>query len=536
MSKSILLIIVAISSLAAAAREVDENYYNMHLDSDGDGWSNWSEYLAGTPRADSSGAPAVPIRFVVDYNGYLAPNAPQLLAGGRILQLEFYDSPAMDGFPNFSLTTNTVDFTLDRPFDGPMYVWMTAQASALYDPETDPAALVRDDRGWVASVDGRDHIRATLTDNRQMRGYNRLLLPAVAATDAPETLDYTVISMQGRVENFHLNINVPRNYLHEGDYLRAGIHGLGGNGSQEAFWFELYRNYLLYGMIYQEGVGIVADIITNQVAAAPVVVTGYDTTFAYARNELAWTMDQYSTWYTLSIATNAAGTSPLVTMSRTIIPFESAGHYRAALPFYVYDTRPTGATWANNTRYWVQVQTGMESGSAVSSAWHPIRMAISTNTSKSISGTVNYAGTNYFSSVTSTNLLPVVVQFFDDPMYFGVPEAQIRIAASEWSTNATTPTAGYSVHGLRPGKDYYGRAWVDLDADGIMDPFESRAVGYDLTQARPIPIKAPSHEPATTNYVMNIIDTDIDNDGLPDIWEWYKSGSITNGPLELGAY
>jgi hypothetical protein len=528
--KLLSLIIAVLAANVCVAGSIDTNYYNMHLDSDSDGWNNWNEYLAGTDPVDPASKPRIPVRMVFDYAGYLGPSAQSLIAAGRSIHMTFYDSPSMDGWPIYTLVTNSVDFTFDIPFEGDIYVWAAAHSQDTnYDPERDPAALITFDRAFGISFHA-NYLRATLTEDRQMRGFPRFRWEPV---DEYDVTGYSIIANQGRVEIFRRFVESPRNYLHEGDYLFENMYGVGP--SEEPFVYLIYHNRNVLGYDYDDFHVEIVRFVTNTVTETPVVVSGYDTTFVYARNDLAWTMDANASWYQIKISSTAAGTPALVTMPRTLIPFKrDDGQFSARLPFFAGDVRSDGGSWTN-ARYWAQVTTGMEMNAPVSSSWHPFRLAVSTNTSKSVTGQLSYAGTNYFSASASTNPLPVVVQFYTSPLYVGLPDAQIQIAASAWTTNATAPTANYEIRGLRKGQDYYGMAFVDVNTNKTLGIYESRGVGYDFTKAKPIPIRVPSHELVTTNYNMTIIDTDIDNDGLPDIWEWYKSGTITNGPLELGS-
>lgn len=535
---SIVFAVLAVNVCLAGS--IDTNYYNMHLDSDGDGWSNWSEYLAGTDPTDPASKPSVPVRVVLDYNGYLGPSAQSLIAGGRSIHMTFYDSPSMDGWPIYTLVTNSVDFTLNIPFEGDLYAWATAQAGPDYDPVFDPAAMITFSRAWGSSIQGLTYMQTTLTDDRQMRGFPRMIWDPVPDEQQAVTLGYTVIAKQGRTTLFTRFIENPRrNYIHDGDYLHAGTDGVGGDGSQEAYTFEVYKNNSSYGYDSEIPHSILIAIVTNTVNETPAVVTGRESIHIYAINEIEWSMDPNASWYEIQIARPRVDDpslpgSVLESSGRKIIPYKSKGLFKARLPFFAGDSWHEEIEFTNGL-YYAFVRSGMDAGALLTSDPLLFRLAVSTNTSKFVKGQLSYAGTNYFSASTSTNLLPVVVQFYTSPLYVGLPDAQIQIAASAWTTNEMAPTANYEIGGLRKGQDYYGRAFVDVNANKTMETYESRAVGYDFTKAKPIPIRVPSHELVTTNYNMTIIDTDIDNDGLPDIWEWYKSGTITNGPLELGS-
>lgn len=550
--KILSLMLAVLAANVCIAGSLDTNYYNMHLDSDGDGWNNWNEYLAGTDPTDPANKPSVPVRVVLDYNGYLGPSAQSLIDGGRSIHMTFYDSPSMDGWPIYTLVTNSVDFTLNIPFEGDLYVWATAQMEGrdytplwrkdysvpLYPEQVfaelpDPASQITYARAWNSNI-----MRATLYDDLQMRSYPRyrweIAEDGRGFSGNPMTQRYRILHKEGRTEVFSEYIATPRTYFHEGDWIDKGTHGIGD--INDTYVSLIYGNYNHYGSDQESYIdGFIFMAFTGIPLEAPSISTGYDTELVYARNELDWTMDEYASWYQISISSTATGTPALVTMPRTLIPFRNTeGQFAAPLPLIAGDLRSDGGSWTN-ARYWARVTTGREVGAPVSSSWHPFRLAVSTNTSKSVTGQLSYAGTNYFSATTSTNLLPVVVQFYTSPLYVGLPDAQIQIAASAWTTNAMAPTANYEIRGLRKGQDYYGRAFVDVNTNKTMETYESRAVGYDFTKAKPIPIRVPSHELVTTNYNMTIIDTDIDNDGLPDIWEWYKSGTITKGPLELGS-
>lgn len=74
--------------------------YDAHLDPDGDGWSNYAEFMAKTDPSDPRTYPLPRIPIRVDYDSFLNAGGP--------LVLNIYSTPKMDGEPDAIATANVL--------------------------------------------------------------------------------------------------------------------------------------------------------------------------------------------------------------------------------------------------------------------------------------------------------------------------------------------------------------------------------------------------------------------------------------------
>ncbi len=464
------------------------------------------------------------------------------------IPLRFYGEATMDGFPVAQHRADSVDTLIVEPntghfIEGMNYVFgfLDVDGDGDWDPVNEPAGVANFNMGWG----DWNKVELPLTDDRQMRGFPRVKWDAVDEEDEPVVTGYTVELNQGRNVLLRRFIERPRNYLHEGDYRLAGLHGVGGDGSAEAYTFTVYKNDSVYGLDFSTPHALAIAIVTNQMTEAPAPVTGYDTSYAYARNEFTWTIGPNATWYQMSFRANGSDAQPdmtgnaLLTTDRLPAPFrDHDGNCRAPLPFYAGDVRPDGGRWTND-RYWVQITTGMEVGTATESPWWPFNLNIQgpqSNGGKSVveGGLYYFSGHDYLSTAARrdgavSNQMPVVVQSFDNPGFSGVPDGQVTLAAADWTNTQYRFDAEFSLMGLHLGAHYL-RAFVDANTNGILDGWETWGYGRDpQTYYHPVRVSLDGIGPARIDDQMVVIrDRDTDTDGLPDIWEYQNYGSATN--------
>jgi hypothetical protein len=556
-------------------RGLDPVYYDAHLDPDEDGWSNYAEFSSSADPTDAVDYPMplvkVTARYhgrygdsladamgvttqtnVLDEEGNITTNTVEdatssnvvvtIMAGDVPLHLHFYHASAMDGYPD-AATMTMLPYTELRTVDSGRFVegmnyvfgFLDVNTDGEWDPVEEPAGITSFYLGWGEW----NEVEMPLRDDRQLRGFPRISWDPVPIEEQPVVTGYSVIAKDPRGNvMFTRFIDDPnRSYIHEGDYLQAGMFGIGGDGSDGAYTFEIYKNESVYGLdfdnLHETLIAIVPDLVTT----APTVLTGHDISFAYARNELAWTMDQNATWYQMTFRNNAAngtvGATTLLQTPQMLVPFRDIdGHYMADLPFYAGDVRSDGTVWTND-RYWVQITTGMEGGSAAASSWMPFNLNLQDpqqNGGKSmIEGKLYYfGGHDFFSDAARaagavTNQMPVIVQSFGNPGFSGLPDAQVTIAPSAWTNTEYRYEAVFQLKGLHRGSHYI-RAFVDSNGNGVLDHWETWGFNRDLqTYYSPRRISLESEGVMHVQDQMVIIrDRDTDDDGLPDIWEYDK--------------
>jgi len=470
-----------------------------------------------------------------------------LAASNIRVHLSFYGQPSMDGFPIAQHQMEDPVVVADGMASGHLvegmnYVFgfLDVNSDGDWDPVNEPAGIADFNMGWG----DWNEVEIPLTDDRQVRGYPRVRWDPVVQADEPFVLGYTIEAKQGRNTLFTRFIKQPRNYLHEGDFRLAGLQGVGGAGSPEAYTFMIYKNNSVYGLDFSTPHTLAIAIVTNTVTQVPTFVTGRDATLVYARDELSWTMDENATWYQLEFrADNAAslpdmGSAVLLQTSRISAPFRDRfGNYRANLPFYAGDVRPDGGSWTNG-RYWVRISTGMEEGGALQSSWRAFNLALKQpqqNGGKStISGKLYYfSGHDFFSSMARaggavSNNMPVIVQSFLNPGFSGVPDAQVTIAPAAWTNTQYRYEAPFELKGLHSGS-HYVRVFADANRNGSLDSWETWGYGRDSqTYYEPVRVSLEGGASRVVDQVVILRDRDTDTDGLPDIWEYHSYGSAAD--------
>lgn len=551
---------------ATLNRSLDPVYYDANLDPDEDRWSNYAEFMANTDPTDPLVYPAPLVRVTARYSGRYGDDLADVIAAGVTttntnavvvitnvvtatgiqLHLQFYDTPMRDGFTTATVMTGTAvtelrTFDSGHPTEGMNYVFafLDMNDDNEWDPVEEPAGIASFNMGWG----DWNEVEIPLTDDRQMRGFPRLRWDPVPVEEQAVTLGYMVTANQGPFELFSRYIENPmRTYLHEGDYLDAGLDGFGGDGSTNSITFYVYKNNTVYGYDFETPHKVLIAIVTDTVTEKPVVVTGHDITFAYARNELAWTMDPDATWYQMTFRANGSDSavdltgSALLQTGHLLVPFRDVnGQYRADLPFYAGDVRADGTVWTNG-RYWVKITTGMELGGTSSSEWVPFNLGVrepDENDAKSmIEGKLyNFGGHDFFSDTIRrdgavSNQMPVIVQSFSNPGFSGVPDAQVTIDPTAWVNTEYRYEAVFQLKGLHRGSHYI-RAFVDSNGNGLLDEWETWGFNRDIqTYYEPLRISLESAGVMRVQDQMIIIrDRDTDDDGLPDIWEYHNYGT-----------
>ena len=117
----------------------------------------------------------------------------------------------------------------------------------------------------------------------------------------------------------------------------------------------------------------------------------------------------------------------------------------------------------------------------------------------------------------------VRVQAFDTPDFSGEPLAETVLTNNAQATTLAEALPNCRLAGLPMNGTYYVRAFIDLDADGsraTLEPWGSYKVNNADTLAAPVKLVG------VTSPVVGVFieDSDIDQDWLPDAWEYVKNG------------
>ncbi|MEI6563380.1 MAG: matrixin family metalloprotease [bacterium] len=519
--------------LTTGKRGLDPAYYDANLDPDEDGWSNFAEYMVNTDPLVATNYPTPVVAVHVRYYGRLGASLAQSLGAGQV-RLNFYHTPAMDGYPDATLTTATeatsvTNFTTGHIHEGNNYVfgYLDVNGDGTYQPETEPAGIGQFqpvNMGWGTI----NNLEIGLTDT--MPGYPRFSWPAVA------NVDRYVITNAGP-NGFVKTINAPRNYWHEGDWLSVGTYGASAGTvvmliSGNAWPVGYFTNY--------------SFVISAVSLSTPSINTPHDTVYPYARNEIEVLRDANATGYRFQIALASNGTPVIATTS--IVPYMDLNAVsKFTLPIYAGDSYvPAGGNYASsvwtNGRYWARVQAFTPGSSSSWSSWSAFNFNLQTPSvgGKSlINGDVYYFGkVSRGFGAGQSNRLTVIVQAFESPGFSGVADGQVQISYL-CNTNAPSPKKGdYSLMGLGT-KPYYVRAFIDLNGNRTLDAFEPVGYAFEaVSQGGYVPMKVDlsgEGSSAKNNVRIVIRDRDTDDDQLPDGWEWMYFGALNRGAYDIGA-
>ncbi|MEI6809238.1 MAG: S8 family serine peptidase, partial [bacterium] len=278
-------------------------YYDANQDPDGDGWSNFAEFMineAGVQRTDPTDPALYPqpyITFKFNYGG-LNGNAPIIVNA--------YNSGRMDGEPMASVTyanpglpfevrTNRFDVGymlegkawffafIDNDGDGN---WTTGEPAGIC--QTQPVLI---EWGEVPAL------TIELTDLAPP-GYARFQWPDAGFGTNSYNVNIRRTSTAGAPIVLNRTINAPRNYVHEGDFQYAGIFGLdsGASTTPGYQWFA-------------GGVTGTFSMAWGSTQAMPTVVWPIGGELVLAQNRFDWRMDASATKFQIQISTNPTFTT-----------------------------------------------------------------------------------------------------------------------------------------------------------------------------------------------------------------------------------
>lgn len=522
-------------------RGLDPSYYDANLDPDEDGWDNFAEYMVRTDPLVSASYPTPKVAVHARYFGRLGATIdavlrPDVSNQACIVHLDFYHSASMDGYPDATLVMSNgvaevAPFTTGHIHQGNNYVfgYIDVDGDGSYQPNTEPAGIAQFqpvNLGW-ADI---NNVEIGLTDT--MPGYPRFSWPAIA------NVDRYVITNVGS-SGFAKSIDAPRNYWHEADWLSLGKYG----ASTGAIVVLVSTNEWPGGYMVE---GDYFAIIPSISLAAPRIYTPHDTVYAYSKNEIEFMRDTNATAYRFQVALTSNGAAVISTTN--IVPYMDINAVsKIPLPIYAGDNyMPLGSNYASsvwtNGRYWARVQAFTPNATSSWSPWSAFNFNLlppSLLGKSQVSGDVYYFGkVSHGFGAGQSNRLTVIVQAFESPGFSGVAEGQVQISYV-CNTNAPSAKKGdYLLMGL-PEKALYVRAFVDVNGNRTLDPFEpvGFAVG-SMTNSGYSPIKidlSGEISSSAVDYRIVIRDRDTDDDQLPDSWEWMYFGTLARGAYDIGA-
>ncbi len=483
--------------------------YDADEDPDGDGWSNYGEFMnrtvgtngsqsLPTDPTDSSSYPTPQVAFTFKYTG---------LFGQGPIRVQAYSTPTMDGTPDaelvldgvtnfvspYLLTTN--QFTTGHLRQGPawFYAYFDRNADGTWN-EGEPAGLslyqpIQVGFGAVPEV--------ILGMSDELHGYKRFSWPAAADANS-----YTVSVWRksgAAVQVISRIMKAPRTYFHEGDYRYAGYSGLPTNSYD--WYVRAIQSNVTGGIIASNAFRIDYPVtLLAPVAYQPPAV------ISYARNTFAWSMDTNATQFRLQISREPSFTVPaalVFNMTTNAAYVDADGRCRYVLPIYAGD-----GAWSNGLYYW-RVRALCP---ATTSAYSAVNSFL-VNVQESPTGAYTIAGTvSYLGKVTNGQ---IVVQAFRSSGFSGVPEAQVTL----------TNKGVFKLMGL-PAGSYSVRAFIDQNGDRALDSFESWGFLKDATYEIDYTVKVLHVPGNAVGQQLVIRDHDADDDGMPDAWEYQYFGNL----------
>lgn len=461
---------------------LDPNIYDAHLDKDGDGWSNYAEFMAETDPSDPNSYPTPGVKVKVHYQG-AAYDLDSLIILG-------YQTEKMDGAPvavAYGIGPGA-ETTISGLKEGEFYLFgfLDLNGNGVWDPH-EPCGVAYDQPHYLAWAD-MDGVHLGLRD--PYPGYGRFAWEAQARNS---TVVINKISAAGGPLILKRSLRAPRNYFHEWDYQMEGFYGLGAGTYQ---WWVGSQNGTF-------------EVRWPASLSRPRLIAPRGDVFYYARGQLAWTMDNYATYYHVQVA-NAAYN--ILTNYYLPAPYpDKDGIYRDHLPFYLGE-------WGNGAYYW-RLAAGNPNGESAWSEVQTFNINLTSTNSLWISGQLYY-----FGKAHATN---IYVEAFTNPGFSGEPEARVLCTPA---CTADPMKTSFIIRGLK--RDiYYLRAFIDTTPVGgarnhQLDYWESWGFVKDPHNdyyPRAIDLISAGFVGGTKIILR---DRDTDNDLLPDAWEMSYFGSM----------
>lgn len=358
---------------------------------------------------------------------------------------------------------------------------------------------------------------------------------------------------------------VDRNYLHEGDFLADGNLDIDWNDFQADVVNKINQGYspitsMTY-RVYSQPVDMVKEIQTpsglpyvtfrrefglKQAQGNPVAPEATAAVFYGNRPTFKWTVtgDKPETFTAFAIrVSDSTGKAVWNSGKRRLPPRTADGSYTWTPPLYVGDQTALGKVFGNQANYTWQVSVynskfQSDSWSAASAFRMNVYGADEVNVAGkfSISAAVKYYGPGAVNVLETKANGTLRVEAYTSPDFTGEPAGRTFVKDLSSVTNAGG-TVNATIVGLDAGT-YYIRAYIDSDGDFEKDEWESwgyycARAGEDKTSAIFAPLSVTvgyGLKPGAVSVYVE--DTDIDQDCLPDVYEYDAAGTDKTGFLK----
>ena len=244
-----------------------------------------------------------------------------------------------------------------------------------------------------------------------------------------------------------------------------------------------------------------------------------------------WTDNGFNTYTAFRIRITGGGLD--WTSDYQLMPAKDAqGNYSWTAPLRAGAIVPGGkAEFKNGETYSWKIST--YNAKFKSDSWvdgGSFKMNVLTNSQDY--GTIRTA-VRYFGPDAVRNGGTIRVQAFTTPDFSGVPVAEGYVKAADTLVGTgAAESANAEIIGVKAGS-YYLRAFVDITGEGVCDKWESRGAycTRDVTVGTIFAPKSVKVGPGCGEgeiIPIFIEDCDIDQDCLPDAWEWTQKKNLTS--------
>ena len=347
-----------------------------------------------------------------------------------------------------------------------------------------------------------------------------------------------------------------RTYLHEGDLLKAADFDIDwGNFVNDVLNNSVLKTVNVTSVVYRvkvamksaSGEEVVSEshdikrvFTPNQLVATPCnaysVNYGARPVFRWKNSASAGSIQDWDTFTAFSILVTATNGSKAVEIWNSGVqqmpPALPSGEFEWKAPLYVNDIMANGSEFANTSNYYWQI--------ALHNSKYQVPVSLKNITDKKVSVSVPQkfrmnvygAGENatgygvidacvkYFGPAANTAV--VRVEAYTTPDFSGLPAGRGYTTNYE-ALSDTSFTDKVSLIGLEAGT-YYVLAYIDSDNDGKRSNWESWGYvcprGDIVTGSMFAPQAITVSANVKSDVVVFIEDTDIDQDTLPDVYEY----------------
>ena len=360
-----------------------------------------------------------------------------------------------------------------------------------------------------------------------------------------------------------------RTSMHEGDFMSAADFDLDWSGFESKVLnnstvraAELPVNKVVY-RVYRKEVDLEREVEktnTNKMpfveivrefggsrATAVPVSPGEDHTIYYGgQPTFRWKVegDRPDTYTAFAIQVKDGSSEIWNSGTQMLPPKNSKGEYVWTAPLYVGDQVGNGRVFGSQNNYsWSVTMYNSKYQDDFWSASRDFRVNVydadepSSSEYHTLDAVVKYFGPGKFNASVDSTTQKIRVEAFTTPDFSGMPAGRTFVSDVD-SVVDSNHDVNVRIVGL-PAGEYYLRAYLDSDGDFKRSAWESW--GYACPRGdkdsgaiyAPISVNVGNSANAAV-AVVYVEDTDLDQDALPDVWEYDEAGGAEDFLLKKG--